>query len=111
MKRILVFLGLKVAEIAGAFGVFALLSFAHQAIANTAIGAWLWLGSSEQQFKDELFFHPDLSFWLNGWMGVLAITLFAMILAIVAIGGGLMGFGLYRLIKKNWDWSWKLLHK
>ena len=102
MKRILVFLGLKVAEVGGAFGVFAVLSFAHSVISTTAFGARL-----RTVFIDDTLFYPGLGFWMNGANGCLMMVFVLMLLAMFA----LIGLGVWLLIKMNWDWSRNLIQK
>ncbi|HDZ13624.1 hypothetical protein LCGC14_1821160 [marine sediment metagenome] len=102
MKRILVFLGLKVSEIAGAFGVFALLSFAHGWLATTKIGPPLLA------FFESPFCEPGLSFWINGLMGIIVFFLLGFFpLVIIAIVATLA----YALISKNWEWAERITDK
>ena len=102
MKRILVFLGLKVAEIGGVFAVFVLLSLTHGWLAMTKIGPPLL------EFFDPPLFEPGLGFWANGGMGVVAFFLFVFIpVAIVALIAALA----HLLISTNWKWAERITDK
>ncbi len=102
MKRILVFLWLKVAEIGGTFAAFALLSYTHFVISLTAFGAKM-----QPVIEDTDLFQIGLGFWMNGAMGVLALTLLLMALVVLAIVAG----GLYLLISQNWKWAERITDK
>ena len=63
MKRILVFLGLKVAEIGGAFGVFALASYRVRIL------------------------EPEMNYWLAGFIGTLFLIAVLGIILVTSVLG------------------------
>ena len=104
MKRILAFLGLAVAEIGGACGVFALLSYAHQAIATTGFGPWLSVFFDDEALK---LFEPGLGFWVSGHEATLELIALLMFSVVI----GLVVGGIYWFISKNWKWAERITDK
>ena len=96
MNRVMIFIGLKIAEIGGTLAVFTGLSFAHRWVATTRLGDWGCI----QQGKTR-FLCREIGFWWDGLIGfwVLLSVAFALVLCALALAG------LWCLIKKNWEWS------
>lgn len=85
MKRILVFIGLKIAEVTGLFGIFAGLSYGHRFLSTRLI----WL-------------EPFAGFWVNGFVGSMLLVAVCGILLVTICGS-------IEIVRANWRWAKRIL--
>ena len=89
MKRVLVFMGLKVIELMGAAFIYGMLF---------GVGFLM----------NEWFLHEEIKCWFDVYVGY---PVFGFIPFIFLLLVGLVGYGLYELIKHNWDKAGRIIKK